>query len=137
MAYRATEPFRIHYEPFATGSDNGHSIATINYALYIAGFFTGVTALAGVVLAYLRRGSASPTARSHMDWQIRIFWHCILAGIAIFVLHGLVIGLAAITFGVGMVFMVIPWAVGVWWLVWTIWAIVKGLQRLSRNQPIR
>ena len=138
MAYRATDPFRLDYQPFAINSDSGHGVATVNYALYIAGFFTGgITALLGVLLAYLRRGSASPVVRSHMNWQIRIFWHCILAGIAIFLLHALVIGLAAITFGVGAVFMVIPWAVAAWWLVWTIWAIVKGLQRLGRGQPIR
>ena len=136
MAYRASNPYRLDYRPLAGGSDRGHSLATINYALYIAGFFTGITAIVGVVLAYLQRGNASPIVRSHMDWQIRIFWHCILAGLAIFVLHAVVLGLAAITFGVGMVFMVIPWAIGAWWLVWTIWAIIKGLTRLSRNQAI-
>ncbi len=134
MAYRATGPYRIDYQPYTT--DTGHGIATLNYALYIAGFFTGVTAFIGVVLAYMRRGGASPLVRSHLDWQIRIFWHCVLAGIAVFVLHWLVIGLGAVTFGLGLVFLVIPWAIGAWWLVWTIWAIVKGLQRLSRSLPI-
>jgi uncharacterized membrane protein len=137
MAFRMTDPYRIDFEPIATESDRGRTVATVNYALYIAGFFTGVTALVGVLLAYLKRGSVSPLVRSHLDWQIRIFWHCVLAGIAIFVLHWVVVGLAAITFGVGFIFMVVPWAIGVWWLVWTIWAIIKGLQRLSSGQPIR
>ena len=137
MAYRATYPYPLDYEALPSRYDSGHGVATVTYALYIAGFFTGVTALIGVMLAYGRRGSASPLVRSHLDWQIRIFWHCIAAGIAIFVLHALVIGLSAITFGVGLVFLVVPWAVGAWWLAWTVWAIGKGLHRLGRNQPIR
>ena len=136
MTYRPIENWSLR-EPAAYGLDGGRFVANLNYALYIAGFFTGITAVVGVVLASLRRGSASVLVRSHLDWQIRIFWHCILAGIAIVVLHALVIGLGAVTFGVGLVFMVVPWAIGAWWLVWTIWAIVKGLQRLSRGLPIR
>ena len=136
MAYRAADPYGIRYEPLVD-RDTGRFIANVNYALYVAAFFTGVTALVGVVLAYMRRGSASPLVRSHLDWQIRIFWHCILAGIVIFTLHAVVIGLGALTFGVGLIFMVVPWAIGAWWLLWTLWAIVKGFQRLSRNQPIR
>jgi uncharacterized membrane protein len=136
MTFRMTDPYRIKYEPFTVESDNGRTVATVNYALYIAGFFTGITAFVGVLLAYLKRGAAAPLARSHFDWQIRIFWRGVAAGIVIFVLHWLVVGLAAITFGIGFIFMVVPWVIGVCWLVWTIWAIIKGLQRLGRGQPI-
>ena len=136
MTYRPVDAWSLD-APRAYGSDGGRFIANLTYALYIAGFFTGVTALAGVALAYARRGSAAPMVRSHLDWQIRIFWHCILAGIAIFVLHALVIGLGALTFGLGLVFMVVPWGIGAWWLVWTIWAIAKGLRRLGNGLPIR
>ena len=137
MAYRATDPFRIEYEPRA-GADGGRTLATVNYALVIAGLFTaGITAFVAAILAYGRRGGATPLVRSHLDWQIRIFWHWILAAIVIFMLHWVVIGLGTITFGVGLVFMVVPWGIGVWWLVWTVWATVRGLQRLSRNLPIR
>ena len=137
MAYRATDRFQIDYEPYRTGSDGGRTLATVNYALFIAGFFTaGATAFVAAILAYLRRGHALPAVRSHLDWQIRIFWHWVLAAVVIFSLHWVVIGLGAITFGVGLVFLVIPWAIGAWWLVWTIWAIIRGLQRLARNQPM-
>ncbi|WP_428394052.1 DUF4870 family protein [Lichenicoccus sp.] len=137
MAYRPYEPFRTDLQPFAAPSDGGRGIANINYALYIAGFFTGITPFIGVVLAYMKRGHASWLVRSHLDWQIRIFWHCIAYGIGIVVLHALVVGLGFLTFGVGLVFLIIPWGLAAWWLVWTIWAIVKGLQRLGRDEPIR
>ena len=137
MAYRATDRFQIDYEPYHVGSDRGRTLATVNYALFIAGFFTaGATAFVAAILAYLRRGNALPAVRSHLDWQIRIFWHWVLAAVVIFMLHWVVIGLGTITFGVGLVFLVVPWAIGVWWLVWTIWAIIRGLQRLARNQPM-
>jgi len=135
MAWRAAGPLPARYEaPFE--SERGNGLANVTYGLYIAGFFTGITALIGVAIAYASRAEAGPVARSHFDWQIRIFWHCILAGLAIFVLHGVVIALGALTFGVGLVFMVIPWGIGLWWLAWTIWAIVKGLRRLARCEMI-
>ncbi len=137
MASYLSHPLRIDRATPNGRSSSGRGVAQLNYALFIAGFFTGITPFIGVVLAYLRRGRASLLARSHLDWQIRIFWHCIAAGVAIVVLHALVLGLGAITFGIGLVFMVVPWAIGALWLVWTIWAIVKGLQRLGRNEPIR
>jgi len=137
MAYRASNAFSLDYDPLVH-PDSGRTIATVNYALYIAGFFTGgLTALIGVVLAYARRGSASPSVRTHMNWQIRIFWHCVMAGIVIFLLHALVVGLGALTFGVGLIFLPIVWALIACWLIWTIWALIRGLQRLGRNEPVR
>ena len=76
-------------------------------------------------------------ARSHLDWQIRIFWHGVLAFLAIGALHAVIIGLGAVTFGLGLVFLVIPWGLGVLWLVWTVWAILRGMRRLNRGLPIR
>ena len=44
------------------------------YALYAAQFVTGVTALIGVVIAYVKRGEAAGTWQAtHYDWQIRTF----------------------------------------------------------------
>ena len=60
-----------------TGSDGGRSAANLNYILYIIGFFTGITALVGVVLAYSNRDAATATFRSHFDWQIKIFWRSV------------------------------------------------------------
>jgi len=136
MAYRPNV-FDTRYEtPFGYVDNAGRDIASLNYILYIVGFFTGITALVGVLLAYSRRRRVGAVARSHLEWQIRIFWHCVLAWIAIGVLHAVIAGLGAVTFGFGLVFMVIPWGLGVIWLVWTIWAIVTGMRHLNRNMPI-
>ena len=115
----------------------GRDLAVLNYVLLILGFFTGITALVALVLAYGRRGGTSGTVRSHLDWQIRIVWHSVLALLAIAVLHAVVVGLGAITFGLGLVFLVIPWALGLVWVMWTIWAIIRGMSRLRRRLPMR
>ncbi len=122
---------------FATDDRAGRDLASLNYVLLVLGFFTGVTAFAAVALAYWRRSRCFGAARSHLDWQIRIFWHGVLAFLAIGALHAVIIGLGAITFGIGLVFLVIPWGLGLVWLVWTVWAIVHGMRRLNRGLPIR
>ncbi len=114
----------------------GRDLALLNYVLLALGFFTLVTAPIAVLLAYGRRHRGSALARSHLDWQIRLFWHCVLAWLAIGLLHAVIAGIGALTFGVGLVFMVIPWGLGLAWLVWTVWAIAKGMLLLSRQLPV-
>ena len=49
--------------------------ALINYGLLIVAPFTlGSLGLLAMCIAYLRRGSADPIARSHFDFQIRRYW---------------------------------------------------------------
>ena len=125
-----------HGEARWIADDAGRDLAALNYVLYIMGFFTGVTAIVAVALAYGRRRGTAGYVHSHLDWQIRIFWHGALALLAVAVLHAGLIGLGAITFGLGLVFLVIPWALGLLWLIWTIWAIVRGMNRLRRHLPV-
>lgn len=136
MIDRPSHDARWEYAPYEPTEAAGHDLATLNYVLLILGFFTGITALIAVVLAYARRASVGGHVRRHLDWQIRIFWHGVLALLAIGVLHAVIVGLAAITFGIGAVLLVIPWALGLAWLVWTIWAIARGMRRLGRGLPI-
>jgi uncharacterized membrane protein len=119
------------------GVESGRDLATLNYVLLILGFFTaGITAVAAVVLAYMRRGSATPMARSHLDHQVRLFWGGLLVWLLIGALHWAVVGLGAVTFGIGLVFLVVPWTLGVLWLCWTGWGIIGGMRRLSRALPM-
>jgi uncharacterized membrane protein len=57
----------------------------IIYALYIAAFCNGFTALIGVILAYVKRGDARGTIyESHFTNAIEVFWiSLVLALIAI------------------------------------------------------
>ena len=119
-----------------TGSDGGRSAANLNYILYIIGFFVGVTALVGVILAYSNRPTASENIRSHFEWQIKIFWRSVRFLIVISILFFIFSFVAVLTFGVGFILFVIPFGIGLWWLVSTIKRIAAGMKALGLGQPI-
>ncbi len=76
--------------------DADRTIGIVNYVLLIVAPLTsGLTALAAVILAYVRRNDADSMTRSHYGFQIRIFW----IAIALFV-AGILCTIAAIGFGV-------------------------------------
>jgi uncharacterized membrane protein len=61
--------------PDASGSlsENGKQLALLNYILYFIGFFVGLTALIGLIIAYLKKADAAEWVRSHFIYQIRTF----------------------------------------------------------------
>jgi uncharacterized membrane protein len=95
------------------GLQNLRTITIIVYALYLAAMCNGVTAIVGLILAYVKRKEALGTIyESHLDNAIEIFW------------VGLVLGLACIPlfflFGLGALIMAALF-------VWLIYRVVKGL----------
>lgn len=101
----------------AVSHDSG--TARIIYILYLVSLVMGITALIGVVMAYIYRGDAVPWLREHYRWQIRTFWIGLLYTF-----------LASIFLGVGIGYLLLL-AVLIWFIV----RCVKGLQRLSRGEP--
>ncbi|MEZ5788653.1 MAG: hypothetical protein R3D62_19710 [Xanthobacteraceae bacterium] len=101
-------------------SDDGKQLALLNYILYFVGFFTGVTAVVGVIIAYLKRSEAAGWVQTHFIYQIRTFW----IGLLWLVLGGL----ASVIF-IGFLLMA-------WWFVWTLVRCIKGVMRLNDNRPI-
>lgn len=104
------------YRPFV---DEGGLALTI-YILYLAGFLTGVTAFVGVVVAHVKRSSASGWLESHFRFQIRTFW----IGLGYFVIGWL---LVALLVGVPIL---------IWWLAWTLVRVIKGMLLLNERKPI-
>lgn len=94
--------------------------ANLIYILYLAGLVVGITSIIGVVMAYMGKGSAPDWLKSHYHNQINIFWkglvYCIAGGLLSIVLIGFLILLFA--------------------LIWYIVRIVKGMQALSKGEPI-
>ena len=87
-------------------SDENRVMTLIVYGLFIAAVVcAGVSGIAGVIVAYIKRGEAHGTVwESHFDNQINTFWAwfglCVL-GVATFWIFGLglvVIGIAFIWF---------------------------------------
>lgn len=91
------------------------------YILYLVGFVIGVSALVGIVIAYINRGKASGWLETHYTWAIRTFW--------IGVLFGFVSALLMVV-GIGFLLMI---AVAIWVVV----RCVIGLQAVGRNEPIK
>lgn len=108
-------------------------MAIVCYALFIIAVTNGITAIAGVVLAYVKRPEARGTIwQSHFDNLIHVFW----SGILVFALF-----LAAVIFGVsglvqaehmaafpGVLYLVpVLWLLGVVYVVWYLYRTVKGI----------
>jgi uncharacterized membrane protein len=90
------------------------------YILYLVGFLTGITALVGLIIAYLQRDKTDPVSRSHFQFQITTFWIGLLY---------LVVGAITAHFAIGALIII-------WWFVWTIIRCVKGLLALNEGKPI-
>ena len=96
-------------------------MAEVAYALLAGSLLTGVSGIAGVVIAYLKRDEAAGTLlESHFRWIIRTFWWSLLWGvigaISMLVLVGFVILFAA--------------------AVWFIYRDAKGWLELRAGRPI-
>jgi len=90
------------------------------YILYFVGFFTGVAALAGLVVAYLSKEKATPAELSHYIYQIRTFW----------------IGLAYLVVGFLLSLVIIGWFVLLWFVIWALVRSIKGFQLASGAKPV-
>src|SRR6185437_1824534 len=58
--------------PMAAVSNS--NLAVVVYILYFLAYFTGITAIAGVIVAYVQFGSADAMLQTHYRFQIRTFW---------------------------------------------------------------
>lgn len=97
------------------------TITAVVYALQAAAYFTGLTALVGVIVNYVKlddvRGS---WLESHFRWQIRTFWWALLW-----------FGIGALSWIV-FVGMIVVGATG----IWVIYRIVKGWLNLYDGRPM-
>lgn len=98
----------------------GKTNIQVIYFLYLASFVVGLTALIGIVLAYMNRDKAGGWIETHYTWAIRTFWIGILYSL---------ISLVLMIVGIGFLLMI---AVAVWIIV----RCIIGLQRVSRDEPI-
>ena len=90
------------------------------YVLYAISVLFGVTAIVGVVLAYLARGDAPNWLASHYRFQIRTFWL-----LALFSVIGVLLTVVLIGY-------LVLFATAVWLIV----RCVKGWQHLDRLEPV-
>ena len=96
-------------------------MAIVVYGLYLAAVLScGLAGIAGVIVAYLKRGEARGTIwESHFDNQVEAFWIWLVLVIA-----G---GLTAWVLGLGL--LVIGFA-----FIWFLYRAIKGLLRALENK---
>ncbi len=101
--------------------DPGQTNVQVIYILYLVGFVIGITALVGIVLAYINRGKVGGWVETHYTWAIRTFWIGLLYGFVSALLVFAIIGIPML------------FAVAVWMII----RCVMGLQAAGRSEPIK
>src|SRR5690606_17901747 len=91
------------------------------YVLYIVSFVIGISALVGIVLAYINRGKSGGWIETHYTWAVRTFWIGILYSI---------ISILLMVVGVGFLLIIAT-------AVWVVVRCVLGLQAVSRGEPMK
>jgi uncharacterized membrane protein len=113
---------RPNATPPSTGFDLNRP--TIVDLLYLASIITGVTAIIGIVLAYVwKNDSHEPWEATHYIYQIRTFW----IGLA-----GTVIGLILLVILIGGLILL---GTGIWVLVRTALSLVNAQKRAPMPNP--
>ena len=109
-------------QPLSTDGwfDAGPKNAQLIYILYFVSVIVGLTAIVGVIMAYMNRGKAGGYVETHYTWLIRTFWIAVLFSL---------VGLILAFIGIGFLIMVAVF-------IWAIVRLIKGIQRLGRGEPI-
>jgi uncharacterized membrane protein len=108
---------------YSVGEDGTRSrnLVIIVHALNLASCFIGLTGLAAVIIAYLKRGEMGGDIwYGHLSFAIRTFWIGLVVSL---------IGIATSFIGIGFLILI---AVFVWYMVRTIFALLKAIE----NKPI-
>ncbi|GHC29652.1 membrane protein [Kushneria pakistanensis] len=104
-------------DPHSNGLDDDPMMVRIGYALYLASILTGITALAGLVIAYIYRRRSAPWLAAHYTFLIRTFW------IGLFYM---VLATALSILGIGLLLYPLI-------TVWLIVRCVRGWRELERR----
>lgn len=97
------------------------NMAMLVYILFIASYFTVITAIIGVIIAHVKKGDAAGTIyESHFSNHIKVFWIGLLLGI---------VGVALAVILVGYLVLAVV-------AVWSIYRVIKGLIRLNDGRPM-
>jgi uncharacterized membrane protein len=102
----------------AIGDKAAGDSANLVYILYLVAVLLGITALVGLIMAYVQKGSAPAWLQTHYQFQIRTFW----------------IGLLYSAIGWLTTFIIIGFVILLFALVWWIVRCVKGMQAVGRGE---
>jgi uncharacterized membrane protein len=136
---KMSDAAQVQTSPVADGETR--IVALVGYGLFILALANGLTAIAGVVLAYVKRADAKGTIyESHFTNMIRVFWTCIAVTMAFLgvVLFGAVDFLATANTHPQMALIaLVPllYVLVVGFLVWYLYRTVRGLVLAIDGKP--
>lgn len=108
------------HQPVAAHEDSARTVAIIVYLLYLAALINGITAIIGVILAYVKRDESRGTVYdSHFSNAIEVFWIFLVGMLVAVPLCFIVIG--------------IPLVIGLY--IWVLYRTIKGIVRASDGRP--
>jgi uncharacterized membrane protein len=103
----------------ATGNEKTASAGTVKiiYICYLISIIIGITAIIGLIMAYVNKDDAPDWLTSHYQFQIRTFW----IG-ALYLLVGVMF--SQFFFGLFII---------LFWVFWLIVRCIKGIKYLDRS----
>lgn len=114
-----TEPSTSPTPPAETPGGSVDS-AKLVYILYFIGYVIGITWIAGVIVAYLKRPDADAVTATHFTYQIRTFW----------------IGLLYIAIGTALMVLMVGFLVWLFAVVWSLVRSIKGFILIGEGKPV-
>ena len=94
--------------------------ANLIYILYLASLLLGVTAIIGLIMAYIYKGDAKPWLQTHYIYMIHTFW------------KGLLYGLISMLLTVVLIGFLLLLLLFVWWIV----RCVKGMKLANKREAV-
>lgn len=107
------------------------TMGIVCYALYLAAFLTGITAVIGLIIAYAQQSVAGPVMRTHYTFLIRTFWIGLVLMVATCVVAAIGAVLSVVLIGIPILFLA-----GLMGTMATIWFAVRciiGLVNVARG----
>jgi uncharacterized membrane protein len=115
----------LAYALFGTGA----VIALISSGFPVAAPLLGLVGIAGLIVAYVKRGDAQGTwVASHFTWLIRTFWYSLLWGV---VGGTVLLVLGIILIGIPIAFLI--WAAA---SIWVIYRVIRGYLLFNDSKPV-
>jgi len=112
------------YEPDhtpVTRNEVERNVLLVTYVLYGLGFFTAITAVAGVIINHVKlRDCRDGVAFTHHRWLMRTFWFGLLWSLVCTVLATVVIGLIGFA---------------VLW-IWCLYRVIRGALAYAERRPM-
>ena len=110
---------------------SGVVLCHICYGLYALGMISFITSIIGVIINYITRRGTTSELLSHHNWMIKTFWISIISLTII-----IIVPILIASFLTPSIARVVVAIVGLPFLVWYIYRIVKGWRRLCQRKSI-